>query len=71
MICGYARVSSDGRGVAAQVEALTAAEAGRVFRETASGAKTIRDQLRRNVSTTLIHPVREFKLGPLASFEAG
>ena len=25
----------------------------------------------RNVSTTLIHPVREFKLGPLASFEAG
>ena len=27
--------------------------------------------LKRNVSTTLIHPVREFKLGPLASFEAG
>src|ERR1700694_4678368 len=47
MIYGYARVSTDGQSVAAQVEALTAAGAVRVFRETASGAKTNRDQLRR------------------------
>jgi DNA invertase Pin-like site-specific DNA recombinase len=47
MIYGYARVSTDGRSVAAQVEALTAAGAAKVFRETASGAKTDRAQLRK------------------------
>jgi DNA invertase Pin-like site-specific DNA recombinase len=47
MIYGYARVSTDGQSVAAQVAALTAAGAGKVFRETASGAKTERSQLRR------------------------
>jgi DNA invertase Pin-like site-specific DNA recombinase len=47
MIYGYARVSTDGQSVTAQVEALTAAGASRVFRETASGAKTDRRQLRR------------------------
>ena len=47
MIYGYARVSTDGQTVAAQVEALTAAGAVRVFQETASGAKTDRAQLRR------------------------
>ena len=47
MIYGYARVSTDGQSVTAQVEALTAAGAARVFRETASGAKTDRRQLRR------------------------
>ena len=49
MIYGYARVSTDGQSVTAQVEALTAAGAGRVFRETASGAKTNRDQPRRAI----------------------
>ena len=44
---GYARVSTDGQSVAAQVAALTAAGAGKVFRETASGAKTERTQLRK------------------------
>src|SRR4051794_36545778 len=39
MIYGYARVSTDGQSVDAQVAALTAAGAGRVFREVASGAK--------------------------------
>src|SRR6185312_3254514 len=44
---GYARVSTDGQSVAAQVAALTAAGSGKVFREVASGAKTDRAQLRR------------------------
>src|SRR3954452_20543378 len=47
MIYGYARVSTDGQSVEAQVVALTAAGASRVFREIASGAKTDRTQLRR------------------------
>jgi DNA invertase Pin-like site-specific DNA recombinase len=47
MIYGYARVSTDGQTVGAQVEALTAAGAAKVFRETASGAKTDRAQLRK------------------------
>src|SRR5689334_23035215 len=45
MIYGYARVSTDGQSVEAQIAALTAAGAGRVFREIASGAKTDRTQL--------------------------
>ncbi len=47
MIYGYARVSTDGQSVSAQVAELTAAGAGKVFREVASGAKTDRAQLRR------------------------
>ena len=47
MIYGYARVSTDGQSVAAQVVTLTAAGAGKVFREVASGAKPDRAQLRR------------------------
>jgi DNA invertase Pin-like site-specific DNA recombinase len=47
MIYGYARVSTDGQSVAAQVAALQAAGAGKVFREVASGAQTDRAQLRR------------------------
>jgi DNA invertase Pin-like site-specific DNA recombinase len=47
MIYGYARVSTDGQTVGAQVEALTAAGAAKVFRETASGTKTDRAQLRK------------------------
>jgi DNA invertase Pin-like site-specific DNA recombinase len=42
MIYGYARVSTDGQSVDAQVAALKAAGAAHVFRETASGAKTDR-----------------------------
>jgi hypothetical protein len=45
MIYGYARVSTDGQSVAAQVADLTAAGAVKVFRETASGAQTDRAQL--------------------------
>ena len=47
MIYGYARVSTDGQSVAAQVQQLTAAGCAKVFREVASGAKTDRAQLRR------------------------
>src|ERR1700758_212253 len=44
---GYARVSTDGQSVEAQVRALTKAGCKKVFREVASGAKTDRAQLRR------------------------
>jgi DNA invertase Pin-like site-specific DNA recombinase len=47
MIYGYARVSTDGQSVTAQVAALRKNGAGKVFREVASGAKTDRTQLRR------------------------
>jgi DNA invertase Pin-like site-specific DNA recombinase len=47
MIYGYARVSTDGQSVAAQVAALRKHGAGKVFREVASRAKTERGQLRR------------------------
>jgi DNA invertase Pin-like site-specific DNA recombinase len=47
MIYGYARVSTDGQSVDAQVKQLRAAGAEKVFREKASGAKTDRAQLRR------------------------
>ena len=44
---GYARVSTDGQSVAAQVAQLRKAGAAKVFRETARGAKTDRAQLRK------------------------
>jgi DNA invertase Pin-like site-specific DNA recombinase len=44
---GYARVSTDGQSIAAQVAQLTRAGCKKVFRETASGAKTDRAQLRK------------------------
>src|SRR5881397_2247251 len=46
MIYGYARVSTDGQSVEAQVAALTAAGAVSVSREVASGAQTDRAKLR-------------------------
>jgi DNA invertase Pin-like site-specific DNA recombinase len=47
MIYGYARVSTEGQSVAAQVAALTDAGAQRIYKEVASGAKTDRAQLHR------------------------
>ena len=44
---GYARVSTDGESVDAQVRQLTKAGCKKVFREVASGAKSDRAQLRR------------------------
>ena len=44
---GYARVSTDGQSVDAQVRQLAKAGCEKVFRETASGAKTDRAQLRK------------------------
>ena len=49
-IFGYARVSTDGQSVDAQVKALRAAGAEKVFKETASGAKTDRVQFRRAIA---------------------
>jgi DNA invertase Pin-like site-specific DNA recombinase len=50
MIYGYARVSTDGQNVAAQVAALTDAGAGKIYKEVASGAKIDRAQLHRLLS---------------------
>jgi DNA invertase Pin-like site-specific DNA recombinase len=47
VIRGYARVSTDGQSVDAQVRQLKASGAEKVWRETASGAKTNRAQLGR------------------------
>ncbi len=47
MIYGYARVSTDGQSVDAQVKQLRRAGAGKVFREMASGARADRPQLHR------------------------
>jgi DNA invertase Pin-like site-specific DNA recombinase len=47
MIYGYARVSTDGQSVDAQVKQLRVAGAEKIFRETASGAQTDRAGLRR------------------------
>lgn len=47
MIYGYARVSTDGQTISAQVAQLRAAGADKVFQETASGVQTDRRQLRR------------------------
>jgi DNA invertase Pin-like site-specific DNA recombinase len=44
---GYARVSTDGQSVDAQVRQLAKAGCRKVFRETASGARTDRAQLRK------------------------
>jgi DNA invertase Pin-like site-specific DNA recombinase len=46
-IYGYARVSTDGQSVDAQVQQLRAPGAEKVFRETASGAKSDRRELAR------------------------
>jgi DNA invertase Pin-like site-specific DNA recombinase len=47
MIYGYARVSTDGQSLDAQMRQLTKAGCKKVFRETVSGAKTDRVQLRK------------------------
>jgi DNA invertase Pin-like site-specific DNA recombinase len=53
-IYGYARVSTDGQSVDAQVRQLTEAGCEKVFREVASGAKADRAQLARAVAA--LHP---------------
>ncbi len=50
MIYGYARVSTDGQSVDAQVKQLRGAGCEKIFRETASGTRADRVQLRRVLS---------------------
>ncbi|WP_267426744.1 recombinase family protein [Methylobacterium sp. GC_Met_2] len=50
MIYGYARVSTDGQSVDAQVRQLTDAGCAKIFRETASGAASDRAQLRKAIA---------------------
>ncbi len=50
MIYGYARVSTNGQSVDAQVRQPTKAGCKKVFRETASGAKTDRAELRKAIA---------------------
>lgn len=49
MIVGYARVSTDGQTLEAQVDALKAAGAEQVFQEKASGARAAREGLNRAI----------------------
>ena len=69
MIYGYARVSTDGQSVDAQVRQLTKAGCKKVFRETASGAKTDRSQLRKALNQLDVGDVlmvtRLDRLGPV------
>src|SRR5215467_323991 len=51
MLVAYARVSSGGQSLAAQVEQLTQAGAMKVFKEKISGAVTHRQQLKRALDT--------------------
>ena len=66
---GYARVLTDGQSVAAQVAQQTAAGAAKVFRETASGAKTERARLRKALAALEAGDVLEVtRLDRLARF---
>jgi DNA invertase Pin-like site-specific DNA recombinase len=47
MIFGYARVSTTGQTLEAQIEQLTVAGCARIYRETASGARSDREQLKK------------------------
>jgi len=57
MTFGYARVSTDRQSVDAQVKAFRAAGAEKIFRETASGARSDRAQLRRAIIAFLCRPI--------------
>ncbi len=57
MIYGYARVSSDGQSVDAQVRQLEAAGCAKVYRETASGTASDRAQLRKVLAVLAVGDV--------------
>jgi DNA invertase Pin-like site-specific DNA recombinase len=58
MIVGYARVSTDGQTVDAQVTQLRNAGAEKIFRETASGEKTDRRELDAITAITQLRQLR-------------
>jgi DNA invertase Pin-like site-specific DNA recombinase len=55
MIYGYARVSTDGQSLDAQVKQLRAAKAEKVFRETAGGANS--DRVQKRIVRYFRHPI--------------
>jgi DNA invertase Pin-like site-specific DNA recombinase len=57
MIYGYARVSTDGQDLAAQLDQLEAAGCGRIFQEKISGATADRPQLKRLLSAVALRDV--------------
>jgi DNA invertase Pin-like site-specific DNA recombinase len=66
MILRYARVSTDGQSVNAQVAALRKRGAAKLIREVASGAKTERTQLRRVIEQLASDLLRVTRLDRLA-----
>ena len=50
MIFGYARVSTDGQGVSAQIDELRLAGCHKIFQEVVSGARADRAQLKRAIA---------------------
>jgi DNA invertase Pin-like site-specific DNA recombinase len=67
MLCGYARASTDGQGVDAQVRQLTEAGCTKVYREVVSGARTDSARLGRPLAALSIGDVLvAARLGRLA-----
>jgi DNA invertase Pin-like site-specific DNA recombinase len=58
-VFGYARVSTSEQTLDAQLEELTAAGAGRIFKEKESGAKTDRKELAKAIACLVRDPRHE------------
>src|SRR5205809_152025 len=69
-ILGYARVSTDGQSLAAQIEQLKATGCERIFREKVSGARTDRRELAKLLHALGVRFGRPPKLNPHQRREA-